>query len=109
MKIKKGDIVKIIHGNDAGKTGEVLLADPDASKIVVKGVNVVKRHLKANTQNRRGGIVDKTLPIEVSNTALICPSCAKPTRIGYKTEGKNKVRFCKKCNAVIGATTNKKQ
>lgn len=101
MKIKKGDTVKIIGGNDSGKTGEVLMVIPESSKIVVKGVNVVKKHMKANQNTPHGGIVDKTLPINISNVQLLCPNCAKPARIGYKIGEAGKSRICKRCKKTM--------
>ncbi len=97
MKIKKGDTVKILKGNESGKTGEVMLVLPEKGKVVVKGVNVVKRHMKAGQSTPHGGIVDKTLPISISNVQLICPNCSKPSRVEYKVTDKSKVRICKKC------------
>ena len=96
MKIKKGDTVKMLSGNNRNKTGEVLLVMPGKNKAIVKGINVVKKHLKAKAQTVRGGIVDKTLPVNISNIQIICPNCAKPTRVSYSTNKKNKARFCKK-------------
>ncbi|HOE74405.1 MAG TPA: 50S ribosomal protein L24 [bacterium] len=97
MKIKKGDTVKLLSGNSRNKTGEVLLVVPAKNKVIVKGVNIVKKHLKAKAQSVRGGIVDKALPISLSNVQLICPNCAKPTRVSYSLGEKNKARLCKKC------------
>lgn len=97
MKIKKGDTVKIIKGNERGKTGDVLSVLREQNKIVVKGVHVAKRHLKASKTTPHGGIVDKTLPVSISNVQLVCPNCAKPTRIGYEIKDNHKVRLCKKC------------
>lgn len=97
MKIKKGDTVKLLSGNSRSKTGEVLLVMPRKNKVIVKGVNIVKKHLKAKAQSVRGGIVDKTLPVDISNVQIICPNCAKPTRVSYSITGKNKTRLCKKC------------
>jgi large subunit ribosomal protein L24 len=99
MKIKKGDRVRVLTGKDRGKSGEVMRAIPEVGKVIVDGVNVVKKHQRATSATMQGGIIDKDMPIPVANVALICPSCGKPTRVGYKIDGDGtKVRVCKKCN-----------
>jgi len=102
MKIKKGDQVIVLTGRDKGKTGEVIQAMPKDSKVVVRGINVMKRHTKP-TQENAGGIVSKEQPIHVSNVALIDPKSGKATRVGFKIEkdGLN-VRVAKKSGEVIG-------
>jgi large subunit ribosomal protein L24 len=98
MKIRKGDRVRVLTGKDRGKTGTVTRALPDRGKVIVDGVNVVKRHTKPTSQTNTGGIIDKELPIAVANVAIICGSCGKPTRIGYRFESDGtKVRICRKC------------
>ena len=101
MKIKKGDQVIILTGKDKGKKGEVLRAIPTESRVVVSGVNVMKKHTKP-TQFSAGGIEDKELSIHVSNVALADPKSGKATRIGYKTlnDGK-KVRVAKKSGETL--------
>ena len=101
MTIKKGDTVKIIKGNEAGKVGEVLKVYPDKNQAVVKGARIVKKHIKPGKTTQRGGIVDKTLPIEVSNLQLICPNCSKPTRVAYSLSEKSKSSLCKKCKKTL--------
>lgn len=100
MRIKKGDTVKVLSGNDKGKTGEVLEVIPKTEKIVVKGVNVRKKHAKA-TQKEEGGIKEIEFPIHSSKVSLVCPKCGKKTRIGYVVEDGKKFRICKKCEAKI--------
>lgn len=106
MRIRKGDTVKVVSGKDRGKTGKVEKVFPKVplsgkgGRVVVSEVNVVKKHVKPR-EGEEGGIVEKTLPIDVSNVMLICPQCGKPTRVGYKIEGDKKWRVCKKCGAVI--------
>jgi len=98
LKIKKGDRVRVLTGKDRGKTGEVMRAIPETGKVIVDGVNVAKKHQKATRATMQGGIIDKDMPIPVANVALVCPSCGKPTRVGYKIDGDGtKVRVCKKC------------
>ena len=95
MKIKKGDQVVVITGRDKGKKGEVLMVLPKLNRVVVQGVNMVKRHTRA-TRTTQGGILDKEAPIHASNIAHIDPSSGKATRIGYKMlEDGRKVRFAK--------------
>lgn len=99
MKIKKGDKVIVLSGDDKGKTGEVLKAMPKESKVVVQGVNLVKRHTKPS-QTTPGGIISKEAAIHVSNVALVT-SDGKPTRVGFKTENGRKVRVARKTGEVI--------
>ena len=101
MKIKKGDKVIVITGKDKGKTGEVTKAMPKEGKVLVSGVNMVKRHTKPSQENA-GGIISKELPIHVSNVAIVDPSSGKATRIGKKlTKDGRKVRFAKRSGEVI--------
>ena len=102
MKIKKNDDVIVIAGKDKGKRGKVLRAIPSELKVVVAGVNLVKRHQKADAQGNKSGIVTKNLPIHVSNVALVDPKSGKPARVGFKeTKDGKKVRFAKKSGEVI--------
>lgn len=100
MKIKKGDQVIVITGRDKGKTGEVVKAMPKENKVVVQGINLVKRHTKPS-QESAGGIISKESPIHVSNVALIDPKSGKATRIGFKIENGQKVRVAKRSGEVI--------
>jgi len=101
MKIKKGDNVKVLSGNDKGKTGEVLDVIPKSEKIVVKGVNIRKKHVKARKQGEESGIIPVECAIHVSKVNLVCPKCGKATRVGYIDEKGEKVRVCKKCGAKL--------
>jgi large subunit ribosomal protein L24 len=101
MKIKKGDKVIVLAGKDKGKTGEVLRSLPKDSKVIVSGVNIAKKHTKNRfNTDKKGDIVDKTMPINVSNVALI-DSKNKPTRVGYRIVGDKKVRIAKKTGQEI--------
>ena len=100
MKIKKGDQVIVITGRDKGKTGEVLKSMPKDNKVLVQGVNLVKRHQKP-TQENAGGIQTKEAPIHVSNVALIDPKSGKATRVGFKIVNDQKVRVSKRSGEVI--------
>ena len=101
LRIKKGDTVKVLSGNDKGKTGEVLEVIPKTEKIVVKGINIKKKHVKPRRQGEEGGIIPSEFPIHSSKVAVVCPKCGKATRIGFETDGDTKVRVCKKCGAKL--------
>jgi len=107
MNIKKGDTVLIITGKDRGKQGTVSRAMPQDSKVIVEGLNIVKKHVRPQGQTRQGGVIEKAMPIQVSNTMLICTACGEPTRVahGRRPMGSDQklrpVRVCKKCHKVI--------
>ena len=97
LKIKKGDRVRVLQGKDRGKTGEVTRVLPKEGKVIVDGINVAKKHQKATRSTMQGGIIDKDMPIQVSNVAVLSPSDGKPTKVGYKFDDKgNKVRICRR-------------
>ncbi|MBI2954219.1 MAG: 50S ribosomal protein L24 [Chloroflexi bacterium] len=103
MRIKKEDTVLVIAGKDKGKRGKVHRAFPAEQKVLVSGVNIVKRHTKPKPNVRQAGIIEQEAPIQVSNVALICGKCDRPTRVGMRLLGDGtKVRFCKACGEVIG-------
>jgi len=101
LKVKTGDIVKIIAGNHKGEQGKILRVFPDKNKAIVEGINVVSKHNKPTSENPQGGISKKEAPIHISNIALVDPKTKQATRVGYKMEGDKKVRFAKKSNQVI--------
>ena len=101
MRIKKGDTVQVLSGNDKGKTGEVLEVIPKADKIVVKGVNVKKKHIKPRKQGEEGGIITVEVAMTSSKVHVVCSKCGKATRVGYSEEKGVKIRVCKKCGAKI--------
>ena len=101
MRIKKGDTVQVLAGNDKGKTGEVLEVIPKDSKVVVKGVNVRKKHIKPRKQGDEGGILSIECAINSSKVNVVCPKCGKATRVEYKIENDKKVRVCKKCGTKL--------
>ena len=113
MNIKKGDTVLITTGKDKGKQGMVSLALPQLGKVVVEGLNMVKKHVKPQGQTQQGGIIDKAMPIQVSNTMLICSECGKPTRVAHErrviNDKERSVRVCKKCHKVIEERSAKKE
>jgi large subunit ribosomal protein L24 len=100
LKIKKGDNVIVIAGRDRGKTGEVIRVIPDEGRLVVQGVNMVKRHT-APRPGQPGGIVEKEASIHVSNVAHVDPKENKPTRVGFKTVDGRKVRFARRSGEMI--------
>ena len=101
MKIKQGDNVVVLSGNDKGKTGEVLQVIPKTQKVIVKGINIRKKHVKPRKAGEEGGIIPSEFPIHSSKVNVVCPKCGKTTRVGYKQEGDKKVRICKKCGAEL--------
>lgn len=101
MHIRKNDRVIVIAGKDKGKIGKVLRVLPDVNRVVVEGINKVKRHTKPNQQNRTGGIIEQEAPLHASNVALVTKD-GKPTRVGYKiTEGGQKIRIARKTGEEI--------
>ena len=101
LKIKKGDNIVVITGRDKGKSGTVLRVDPKESRVLVQGVNVVKRHTRP-AAGQSGGIVEKELTLHISNVSLIDPKSNKPTRVGYKTQPDGrKVRVARRSGEVI--------
>lgn len=101
MKIIKGDQVKVLIGKDRGRQGEVVRSFPKTGKVMVKGLNLFKKHLKS-TKNQAGGILEKERPLLVSKVALVCPNCHQPTRVSYQVDKSgDKYRFCRKCRQFI--------
>ncbi|HEX2403995.1 MAG TPA: 50S ribosomal protein L24 [Acidimicrobiia bacterium] len=97
LGIKEGDRVKVITGKDSGKESRVSRVIPARHKVIVEGVNTAKKHQRATGRTMQGGIIDKDMPIDVSNVMIICPECG-PTRIGARFDDKGKkLRICRKC------------
>jgi len=116
QRIKKGDTVQVISGNEIGARGDVekiitgwnvknkqrLDRDPDGDRVVVRGVNIRKKHQRPTGQTRtQTGIIDVEIPIHISNVMLVCPNCDEAVRVGFRFEDERKVRFCKRCDANI--------
>ena len=103
MRIRKGDLVHVLSGKDRGKQGRVLKVLPENNRLVVEGVNFIKRHTKPNPQRQiKGGVVEREASLHASNVQLVCPECDKPTRLGRKVLGDGrKVRICRKCEGVV--------
>lgn len=102
MKIRKDDTVLVVTGKDKGKKGKVRFAYPKDERIVVEGINLIKRHTKARGQVRQAGIIELEAPIHVSKVMLLCNRCNNPTRIGFQilADGR-KTRICRSCQEVI--------
>ena len=102
MKIRKNDTVLVIAGKDKGKKGKVRLAHPKKEKVLVEGVNFIRKSTRALRQVRQAGIIEREVPIHVSNVMLLCSKCNHPARIGFRfLEGGKKVRVCRVCHEVI--------
>ncbi|GAB4428218.1 MAG: 50S ribosomal protein L24 [Anaerolineae bacterium] len=117
QRIKKGDTVQVITGNEIGARGEVekILVDwyvdrdnrrvrrnPDGDKLVVRGVNIRKKHQRPISQTRtQTGIIEREAPVHISNVMLVCPNCDEASRVGFRIEGDKKLRFCKRCGTPI--------
>jgi len=97
MKLRKGDRVRVLQGKDRGQTGDVMRVFPKSNRVIVEGVNRVKKHQKATRATMQGGIIDKDMPIAASAVAIVCPQCG-PSRIGYRFDDSGrKIRVCRKC------------
>ena len=106
LAVKKNDQVVVVSGRDRGKRGRVLSVQPDKGRVIVEGVNMIKRHTKPNPQrNVKGGIVEREAGLNASNVQLVCPECSRPTRVGRQAiekDGKvRRVRYCVKCKGVV--------
>ena len=104
MKIKAGDTIEVIQGEDLGMRGTVRVCMPRKNKVIVEGVNIVIKHqrpIPAGRQQTPGGRIELEAPIDVANVMLVCPSCQEKTRVGYAVTDDGKVRVCKKCEAQV--------
>lgn len=101
MRIKKGDNVMMLVGKDRDKKGKVSAVFPESNRVVVEGLNLIKKAVRARQQGQKGQIIHKERSVSAASVAIICKTCGKQTRIGYKIEGVNKIRTCKKCQAEI--------
>ncbi len=102
IRLKRGDTVKVVAGKDLGKTGKVLGVIPAKNRLIVEGVNFVKKHSRRTREDRAGGIHELEAAVHVSNVMLVCPKCHQPTRLGSKALADGtKVRRCVKCGEVV--------
>jgi large subunit ribosomal protein L24 len=99
-KLKKDDLVKIVTGKEKGKSGKIVRIDRIKGRVIVSGLNMIKKARKPKKQGEKGGIVEIEAPIDISNVMIVCKKCG-PTRIGVEISGDNKVRKCKKCGEVL--------
>ena len=110
MRVRKNDQVLVLSGNYKGKKGKVLKVFPDEKRVIVEGVNFIKRHTRPSQQSPQGGIVEKEAPIHVSNVMVVCPKCSTPSRMGSEAvfdesrNRKNRVRVCKNCGEMLVST-----
>lgn len=100
MKVRKGDQVRVLSGKDRGSEGVVVRAFPETGKVIVEGANTARRHTKPAAEDP-GGIIDKDMPMDASNVAVLSPKDGKPTRVGYKIDGDRKVRICRRTGEEI--------
>jgi large subunit ribosomal protein L24 len=108
VDIKKDDTVRVLAGKDRGKEGRVVRVLPSERRVMVDGVALAKRHVRASgkrstsgQQLQQGGIVDAEMFVDISNVQVVCGSCGRPTRVGHRMEGATKVRFCRRCEAEL--------
>jgi large subunit ribosomal protein L24 len=101
VHVKRGDTVRIGQGKDRGKQGRVLRVFPKKGEILVEGINIIKKAIKPSQDNTKGGFDEREAPIHVGKALLVCPSCGKTTRLAYRVIADKKVRYCKKCDAII--------
>ncbi len=101
LKIKKGDMVQVTKGKDAGKKGKVIMVVDEGRKATVEGVNMHTKHRRQTRQDQQGGIVHIEAPIAIGNLMVICKNCNAPSRIGFQTKDNEKNRICKKCNGIL--------
>ncbi len=94
-------MVKVLAGKNSGKSGKVIGIDIKNQKVSIEGLNVYKKHVRPKREGEKGQVVDVTRPMAASNVILICGSCHKSIRIGYRLEGENKIRYCRKCGAAV--------
>ncbi len=102
FRIRRDDQVMVIAGKEKGKTGKVIRVLPAKRAVIVEKLNIVKRHVRPSPKYRHGGIIEKEMPIDISNVMILCEKCKGPRRVGIKfLEDGNKVRYCKKCGEVL--------
>lgn len=103
VHVRKGDTVLVTTGKDKGKKGKVISVNPDKGRVIIDGVNIIKRHTKPTQKMPQGGIMEKPAPVDSSNVMLFCTKCNSPTRISKKIlEDGKKVRVCKECGEILG-------
>jgi len=101
FRIKAGDTVEVIQGKENGKRGKVMRVLSAEERVVVERVNFIKRHVRPSQKTPQGGVIEREASMHISNVKLVCPSCNQAVRVGVRTEGDAKVRYCKKCNVQV--------
>ncbi len=100
-KIKKGDNIIMLSGKDRGKKGKILAMLSEDNRVVIEGLNLIKKHTRPRKQGQKGQIISKERSVSISSVALVCPKCGLQTRVGYRLENDKKVRICKKCKGEV--------
>ncbi len=101
LHVKKGDLVQVMKGENAGRSGKILTVDTNKKRVVVDGLNIVKKHTRPTQTNPQGGIIERPGSIHVANVMLVCPNCNQPTKTGKEIVKNETVRACKKCGKAI--------
>ncbi|MBN2380259.1 50S ribosomal protein L24 [candidate division WOR-3 bacterium] len=101
LSIRKGDLVEVISGDDKGRQGKVLGVDRKKGRLLIEGINMVKRHERPRGTTKPGGIIDKPAYINRSNAMLVCPKCSRPSRVTWQNRGEKRIRICKSCGGEI--------
>lgn len=101
MKLKANDKVVVLSGKDKGKEGKIIQVFPKEGKVVVEGLNIIKKHLRAKSKTEKGQVLELAAPFAVGKAMLLCTKCGKPTRVAYKADGEVKKRACRQCNQFI--------
>lgn len=101
MKIKVNDKVRVRKGKDSGKSGKIIQVFPESRKVVVEGANIMKKHVRSRRQGEKGQTIELAAPLRVENVQLLCPKCARPTRVGARMDGDRKKRVCRQCREFI--------
>jgi large subunit ribosomal protein L24 len=101
VSIRKDDEVQVVSGKDRGRRGRVVRVLPREGRIMVEGVARAKKHSRPSKRRQQGGIIDVELFVDISNVQVVCRSCGQPTRVGYRIDGDDKVRICRKCEAEL--------
>jgi large subunit ribosomal protein L24 len=100
-RIKQGDTVQVTQGKESGKRGKVLRVLENDERIIVERVNFIKRHVRPSKKVPQGGVIEREASMHISNVMLVCPSCGQTVRVGVRTQGNDKIRYCKKCNVSV--------
>ncbi|MBQ9495323.1 MAG: 50S ribosomal protein L24 [Treponema sp.] len=101
FRIKKNDNVEVLAGKDKGKRGTVVRVIPKKERVIVSGVNIVKKAMRPRSQQDQGGIIEIEAPLHISNVGIVCKKCGRPVRVGYKIDGDKKIRVCRKCGETL--------